>query len=45
MTTAGYLRYPHTVEIHKKITEVNPAGQKYYSFSLNKKIININRYL
>jgi hypothetical protein len=38
MTTAGYLRYPHTVEIHEKITEVNPAGQKYYSFSLNKKI-------
>jgi len=38
MTTAGYLRYPHTVEVHEKTTAENAAGQKYYSFTLKKKI-------
>jgi hypothetical protein len=38
MTSVGYLRYPHTVEIHAKTTQANPAGQKYYSFALDKKI-------
>jgi hypothetical protein len=38
MATAGFLRYPHTVEIHRKTTSVNPAGQKYYTFSLNQEI-------
>lgn len=38
MTTVGYLRYPHTVEIHSKKTVTNDAGQNYYSFSLDKKI-------
>lgn len=38
MTAVGYLRYPHTVEIHAKTTAANPAGQNYYSFALDKKI-------
>lgn len=38
MTAVGYLRYPHTVEIHEKVTTVNPAGQKIYDFQLDKKI-------
>lgn len=38
MTTSGYLRYPHTVEIHAKTVTTNDAGQNYYSFSLDKKI-------
>lgn len=38
MAGAGFLRYPHTVEIHEKTTSVNPAGQQYYTFSLNQKI-------
>jgi hypothetical protein len=38
MASVGYLRYPHTVEIHEKTTSLNPAGQKYYTFTLDKKI-------
>lgn len=38
MTTVGYLRYPHTAEIHAKTTVVSPAGQKTYTFSLDKTV-------
>jgi hypothetical protein len=38
MATVGYLRYPHTVEIHQKITTINDAGQKMYTFKLDKVI-------
>jgi hypothetical protein len=38
MATVGYLRYPHTVEIHQKITTINDAGQKMYTFQLDKVI-------
>lgn len=38
MTTVGYLRFPHTVEIHEKVTTVSDAGQKVYSFQLDRKI-------
>jgi hypothetical protein len=38
MAAVGFLRYPHTVEVHEKTTSVNPAGQKYYTFSLDQQI-------
>jgi hypothetical protein len=38
MATVGYLRYPHTVEIHQKITTISDAGQKMYTFQLDKVI-------
>jgi hypothetical protein len=38
MTAVGYLRYPHTAEIHEKVTTTNPAGQKIYTFELKKKL-------
>lgn len=38
MTTVGYLRYPHTAEVHAKTTVVSPAGQKTYTFSLDKTV-------
>lgn len=36
MAAVGYLRYPQTAEIHAKTTTTSPAGQKTYSFSLDK---------
>lgn len=36
MASVGYLRYPHTVEIHEKVTTVNDAGQRFYTFKLDK---------
>lgn len=38
MASVGYLRYPHTVEIHEKITTTNDAGQKFSTFHLDKVI-------
>lgn len=38
MASTGYLRYPHTVEIHEKITTTNDAGQKFSTFQFNKTI-------
>jgi|694.fasta_scaffold81624_6 hypothetical protein len=38
MATVGYLRYPHTVDIYEKVTTTNDAGQKIYTFQLDRKI-------
>lgn len=38
MATVGYLRYPHTVDIYEKVTTTNDAGQKIFSFQLDRKI-------
>jgi hypothetical protein len=38
MSTVGFLRYPHTVDIHVKTVSVNPAGQKFSTFVYSKTI-------
>lgn len=38
MAAIGYLRYPQTVDIYAKTTVLSDAGQKTYTFSLDKTI-------
>ena len=38
MASVGYLRYPHTVEIHEKVITTNEAGQRFSTFHLDKVI-------
>lgn len=38
MTSVGFLRYPHTVDIHVKTVSVNAAGQKFWTFVYDKTV-------
>lgn len=38
MTTVGYIRYPHTIEVHSKKTLTSAAGQKTAVFTFDSKI-------
>jgi hypothetical protein len=38
MAAVGYLRYPHTVEMHEKVITTNEAGQRFSTFQLDKVI-------
>jgi hypothetical protein len=38
MAAVGYLRYPHTVEMHEKVITTNEAGQWFSTYHLDKVI-------
>lgn len=38
MSTVGYLRYPHKVDIYQKTTVISPAGQKTFAFTIDSTI-------